>query len=52
VALSETVRYQGRKARSEQTWDKHSEVLADHSTDVGRYQGGREGGEVCPSDPL
>jgi len=27
-------RNQGRIAKSERTWDKHLEVLADHSTDV------------------
>jgi hypothetical protein len=30
--VMQQARYQGRIAKSEQTWDGHSEVLADHST--------------------
>ena len=43
-------RYQGRKAKSEQTSDKHLEVLAEHSTDV-QNTFGRKGGETMPKRP-
>lgn len=46
MALPERVRYQGRIAKSEQTWDKHSEVLADHSTEAGNQPAGRWGSEA------
>jgi hypothetical protein len=51
VALPARARYQGRIAKSEQAWNKHSEVLADHSTDVHKSNCEREGGEVRPKRP-
>jgi hypothetical protein len=51
VALPSQAGYQGRIAKSEQTWDKHSEVLAEHSTDVRENPGGKVG-KSGPSDPL
>ena len=51
MALPARGRYQGRIAKSEQTRDKHSEDLADHSTDVQGRKSERKGGEVQPKRP-
>jgi hypothetical protein len=45
---TDETRYRGRIATSEQTRDEHLEVLADHNTDVQRWNAEREGGEVKP----
>jgi len=45
---TDDTRYRVRIAKSEQTRDKHLEVLADHSTEVQRWIAEREGGEVKP----
>ena len=49
MALPRQAGYRGRIAKSEQTRDKHSEVLADHRPRSGRY--GRKGGEARPKRP-
>lgn len=46
MAMPARAGYQGRIAHSEQTWNKHSEVLADHSTDAGSQPVVRWGSEA------